>query len=244
MAPCRSSATQGSPTAGLRGAYETVALVGDSHAAHWRAAVDYVARARNWRGVSLARSSCPLSKATRKLDQPNRSRCVAWNQQVLSWFGRHPEVSTVFVAGLSGGRGVVVPRGRNEFKARVAGYIGAWKALPRSVEHVVVIRDSPKMRPDTLACVESAMARHRRADRACAVARRDRLDPDAAVAAAQTLRSPRVAAVDLTRFFCGPRRCYPVIGGALAYRDGHHLTPAFTATVGPFLDARLKHLVP
>ena len=41
----------------------TVALIGDSHASHWRAAVDVVARAKQWRGVSITQTSCPLSKA-------------------------------------------------------------------------------------------------------------------------------------------------------------------------------------
>jgi hypothetical protein len=43
----------------------------------------------------------------------------------------------------------------------------------------------------------------------------------------------------MTRFFCGPRLCYPVIGGALAYKDAHHLTAAFVATLGPYLLRRV-----
>jgi SGNH domain (fused to AT3 domains) len=44
-----------------------------------------------------------------------------------------------------------------------------------------------------------------------------------------------VREIDLTRAFCDARRCYPVIGGALVYKDEDHLTPTFAATLAPWL---------
>jgi hypothetical protein len=44
-----------------------------------------------------------------------------------------------------------------------------------------------------------------------------------------------VRAVDLTRFFCDRRRCYPVIGGALVFKDPTHLTGVFATTLAPYL---------
>src|SRR3954453_18749481 len=41
----------------------TVAIVGDSHAAHWIPALERVARARRWRALSLYKSRCPLTTA-------------------------------------------------------------------------------------------------------------------------------------------------------------------------------------
>ena len=115
-------------------ATRTVALVGDSHAGHWRAALDVVARARGWRGLSIAHTGCPLSKAVRNLPEPGRFRaCVAWKRAVFAWFERHPEVGTVFVGGLSGGTGVIAPRGQSRFAASVRGYRRAWAALPPTV---------------------------------------------------------------------------------------------------------------
>ncbi len=105
-------------------------------------------------------------------------RCVEWKRSVFAWFQRHPEVSTVFVAGLSGGSGVIPPRGQGTFEAAVRGYVRAWAALPATVEHIVVIRDSPKMERETGACVEAAVAAHRRPGLRCAVPRRDALDRD------------------------------------------------------------------
>jgi hypothetical protein len=214
----------------------TVALVGDSHAGHWRGALDVVARRKGWRGLSIAHSSCPLSKAVRDLPDPARFRaCVRWKRAVFAWFGDHPEVRTVFVSGLSGGTGVLPRGGRGRFETSVRGYVAAWRALPASVERIVVIRDTPKMRGRVAACVERAHARHRPAGRVCAVPRRRSLDRDPLVVAAHTLSSARVRSVDLTRFFCARRSCFPVVGGALVLRDENHMTATFSSTLGPYL---------
>jgi SGNH domain (fused to AT3 domains) len=119
----------------------------------------------------------------------------------------------------------------------MAGYRAAWDALPPTVRRIVVIRDTPKGVPRrrTQRCIERALSRRRSPSLACAQPRARGLDPDPAVAAAQLMHSPRVRVVDLTDFFCGRRRCYPVIGGALVLRDENHLTGVFSGTLGPFL---------
>ena len=87
----------------------------------------------------------------------------------------------------------------------------------------------------TLPCVEAAIARRINAGAACALPRSVALKPDPQVIAAEELHSKRVQVIDLTKFFCGSELCYPVVGGALVYRDVDHLTRTFAATLGPFL---------
>jgi hypothetical protein len=212
----------------------TIALVGDSHASHWRAAIAKVATAKGWRGLSLTHTSCPYSKAIRKLDEPIRSHCIRWKRELVQWFDKHPEVSTVFVSQLSGGTGVVTS-GKDPFTTEVNGYVSAWKALPASVKHIVVIRDNPNVGGHTDVCVQQTIDRHRAAGTACALPRSRSLNRDAAAVAAQRLHSPRVQVVDLTRFMCDSARCYPVVGGALVYKDATHLTSVFATTLAPYL---------
>ena len=214
----------------------TVALVGDSHASGWRAAAQTVALAKRWHGLSVTHTSCPLSTAVRNLPDPARfAQCAEWKQHVFQWFTQHPEISTVFVAGLSGGRGVVPSDGRDAFSTSVAGYIGAWNALPATVQRIIVIHDTPKVLSTTAACVARAMAAHRPAGAVCAVSRKRALDPDPLVAAARILASPRVQVVDLRRIFCDARWCYPVIGGALVHKDTTHMSLTYGTTLGPYL---------
>jgi hypothetical protein len=213
----------------------TIALVGDSHAGMWRVALNAAAQAKDWRGISVGHAGCPLSKAVRDLPGPTRSHCNRWRKAVFKWFGKHPEVSVVFAGQLAGGSGVLPRGGRSRFETAVRGYEDAWKALPPTVRHIVVIRDDPRVRSDSDDCILRAVARKQSPGVACALSRRSVLDPDPAATAAARLRSPRVQAIEFTPFFCGSRLCYPVIGGALVHTDTHHLTATFAETLGPYM---------
>jgi hypothetical protein len=212
-----------------------VALVGDSHAGHWRAAVDVVARARRWQGISLTRAGCPFSVAVARLPGVRQRQCVRWNMEVRDWIGGHPEVDTVVVSEHVGGR-VVLARGRSALGTQVRGYARRWTSLPHAVRRIVVVRDTPRAGTGTLGCVAHAMARRVPAGPACAIPRAWSLGVDPAAIAAQHVRSRRIQLVDLTRFFCSRRMCFPVIGGALVHKDTGHLTAVYSETLGPFLD--------
>ena len=84
---------------------------------------------------------------------------------------------------------------------------------------------------------------HRDAGTECAVRRGYALQPDPAAQAARRLRSSRVQVIDLTPYFCGRELCYPVIGGALVYRDSNHLTAVFATTLGPILTRYVDRLM-
>jgi hypothetical protein len=219
-------------------ATSTLALVGDSHAAHLRAALAGAAVARGWHGVSLTQAGCPLTRATKILREPLFSECKQWNAEVVDWLEGHPGVQTVVVSQIVSRVGVVPAPGRSKFATAVAGYVAAWKSLPASVRRVVVVRDNPKGAHGVLGCVEAAIAAGRRAAIACASRRGVALERDPAVVAAERLRSRRVATVDLSAVYCD-RRCYPVIGGALVYKDRHHLTQVFSRTLAPILGRRI-----
>jgi hypothetical protein len=224
-------------------ASRTFALVGDSHATHWRAALEVVAQARAWEGLSITHTACPFTKATKNVRRFRRSQCARFTRELIRWLGRHPEVGTVVLAELTSTKGVRVRHGQSVFAAEVDGYVRAWKALPASVAHLVVIRDTPQIRGDTLACVEHAIAAHRPAGEACAVPRAAAIARDPAAVAAARLRSRPVDTVSLNRFICDAARCYPVVGGALVYKDTHHLTRVFGTTLGPFLLRKLDRLM-
>jgi peptidoglycan/LPS O-acetylase OafA/YrhL len=212
----------------------TVALVGDSHASHWRAALDVVARRRGWAGISLAHAACPLSTTIpAALPGDDRGHCLAWNHQVVAWLAAHPDVHTLIVSAIAGG----------PTYAKVdaeAGYLAAWRALPRSVTDVVVIRDTPKARLSTADCVSRAMAAAEPAGTACRLPRARSLPPDPEVAAAHRLTGRRVHVIDMTRYMCDTRWCRPVIGGTLVYKDDNHLTEVFARTLGPYLAAAMR----
>lgn len=210
----------------------TMAVVGDSHAQHWRGALEVVAQEKRWRGLSITRAGCPLTRASPVLPGKSATRnCHLWLLAVQDWFTRHPEVTTVFVAAHAGAR----TRGGTK-----AGYRAAWNALPSSVRHIIVIRDTPSIGKQS-GCIRRAVAQHKRPGLACAVKRSRGLRPDEHYAAARSSGSSRVRPIDMTRFFCA-RMCFPVIGGALVHKEGEHMTRAFAGTLGRFLLARVNRV--
>jgi len=217
------------------GVGQTVALIGDSHAAHWRAALAPVALAQGWHGVSLTRRGCPLSAVDPVLPASLLGDCLRWREAIPGWLSVHPEIGTVVVSEHR-------PPVLGGLVGEVGGYLKAWRSLPSSVRQIVVIRDTPKRPAATLHCVDAAIARHLPAGRRCAIPRRMALGIDPAAIAARRTRSPRVGLVDLTRFMCDAARCYPVVGGVLVEKDQTHLTPTFAATVAPYLAEDLARL--
>jgi hypothetical protein len=218
-------------------ATETIALVGDSHAAHWRAAIDTVMAAKRWHGISLTKAGCPLSTAVTDIPEPGKTRCIRFKRQLFRWFERHPEIRTVITSNHTGGK-VVGANGRH-YSAHVVGYAEALKRLPPSVERIISIRDVPRNSHNSMECVARAIRRRIAAGPKCALPRSFALKPDPATPAARRSDPRRVQLIDMTRFMCSERMCLPVIGGALVHKDTTHLTRVFATTLGPYL---LRHV--
>jgi hypothetical protein len=206
----------------------TVVAVGDSHTEHWRGALEVAAQARGWHGISITRASCPLTRAEPLSPKTATARrqCLRWNDEVVRWFRRHREIHTLFVSDHA-----TVKLGKDA----VWGYQAAWRRLPGSVSRIVVLRDTPQVTRQQAGCVNRRIAAHQPAAVACAQSRPQNLHADPQAAAAHGLRSRRVQVIDLTRFMCGERLCFPVIGGALVHKDTNHITRVFATTLGPYL---------
>ena len=221
-----------------------VALVGDSHALHWRSALAVVARAYRWRGFSVTAPGCLLSTAHELLHEGIRGACGGWHRAVLRWFRGHPEVSTLFVS-QSTDTPVVPPAGSSVDAAKIAGYRALWTRLPRTVKRVIVIRDTPLTADATVACLRDAVAA-RAVDPglACPQPRAASLRRDPAVAAARALRAPRYRTIDLSEYFCDRSSCYSVVGGVRVFDDTiGHITSTYSRSLGPYLLREVRRIM-
>ena len=225
--PCHFGANRAATT-------DTVALIGDSHATHWRAAVDIVAESRNWPAISITRSGCPFSAARVILPKAQMLTCQRWNRELMAWLQRHPDVATVFLSHRSKAQ-FIRKRGVSNFETAVRGHMALWRKLPATIKDIFVIRDPPRSSAAAVDCVRRTLARKEPSAVLCARARTRSLRRDPAVTAARRLGSPRVKVLDMTRFFCDSTRCYPVVGGALVHKDATHLTAIFARTLGRFM---------
>jgi hypothetical protein len=212
-----------------------IALVGDSHALHWRVALDVAARARRWSGVSITAPGCFFSAAVRVLPPGPRAICTDWYRAARRYLRRHPRITTVFTSS-SSAEVVVVRPGQTMDAVKAAGFRRAYRALPRTVRRLVVIRDVPMNSSAQFACVRRAVAAGADANGACPLPRATALVPDAAVTAVGELRSGRYRSVDLTDWFCAGPSCLSVVGAVQVYKDGFgHITDLYASTLGRYL---------
>ncbi|CAB4879117.1 unannotated protein [freshwater metagenome] len=246
-APCRSPKLQGRVLTCSFGvarakANRVILLVGDSHASMYRAALDVVALRRGWAGISITHTGCAFSRAEKTLARREQTICRQWRDQTQAWIAAHPEVSVVFVAGIRGGD-IIRQRGRGKYGTEVEGYRRMWRELPAHAADLVYLRDTPKASLSTLQCVEAALAAGTDPRSGCALPREKVLGPDAGVEAVRRAKDPHWKTVGVNDLLCDTTRCFTVIGGALVYKDGHHLTKVFAATLGPILDRRLGAII-
>lgn len=202
-----------------------VALVGDSHSAHWRPAFRTLASRLSWRVYSLVSSGCDYASPRQlRFAAPERqAECDAWREKVRAFLVARPEIDTLFLSSLPH------PGSREE-----SGYLEAWSLLPASVKRIGVIRDNPHTFPGVDQCLERAVADRRPPGPACALPRAEAVRPDGAFAAAARSSDGRLKAFDFSDFFCRSR-CYPVVGGSLVYADGNHQTLRFNSSLSPYL---------
>lgn len=227
-------------------ATRTVALMGDSHAEQWLPAFATAAEANGWRLLVVAKSSCPFSDAERT--EPGmsaavlaemRAGCLNWNRDALQLLQDDPGIDTLVVSARARNP-VVAADGRDWREVAAAAFEDRWAVVPESVEHILVLRDTPAMSEDVLECARDATE----PEEECGRARGDALVEDPQFDAASASDDPRVLPVDLTDAVCEADRCSPVVGGVLAYRDSHHLSWVYAATLAPVVQAVLDDLPP
>ena len=224
-APCvrvRRSALGACSFGAPRGPVRTL-LIGDSHATHWRGAVDVAARARGWRALTVARPGCPFSVAIPASPSLGPAACARQHARTLAWLRAHRSVRTIFVSSWA----------QPGYGGGVAAFGAMLDRVPRSVRRIHVLRDIPATSLSAPSCVATVRRRGGSLAGACSVPRSTFLRFDPLAAAARGRR--RVRVVDLTRFFCSATRCFPVVGGAYVYKDDNDMNAAFARTLGPYL---------
>jgi len=215
-------------------ASKMVALIGDSHSASWRPAIDAAANRRRWNVTSLVQGSCDYNIETQdRGGYVDAAECRRWRLKIPSFLESRPSIHTVIFASYSYER-----YGRSAAH-EVDAYHKAWKLLPASVKQIVVIRDNPRGGVEYYKCIENAQSRHVPLGPACASPREEVLPSDYAARAASTEVGRKARVVDLSSTYCRGKICFPVIGGALVYGENSHLTPTFNRTLMPAFLAEL-----
>jgi peptidoglycan/LPS O-acetylase OafA/YrhL len=203
-----------------------VALIGDSHAEHWRAALHRIAKAENWQIVEMFAGGCPATNA-RSVTFERRSRdgnaCRSWTAKAtttLRALAPDDIITTAYVQ-----QNVFQPLGSGP-----AGFQDVWREW-LAFSRVTVLRDTPTTNnrngPQCLAVNVGK-------PQECANLRSKVLIDDDMMRAARRMPG-EVNLVDLSNYFCDVTRCYAVVGGASVYYDYDHMSNQFSGTLAAAL---------
>lgn len=208
---------------GDEGSETTIVLAGDSHAAHWGAALIGAAEERGWHVVSYLKSACPVtdSLVTRRRTEGDRpfTECQEWNRALPEAIAAHePDLVLVSSARYVSEDGASTADGMAE----------AWRRLEGTGARIGVIIDPPHSITRLPICLE----RNPDALEACVFDRSEGVvrsgTPDLEAALEQV---PEAARIDLNDLICPGERCAPVIGEALVFSDSNHMTATFARTL-------------
>jgi peptidoglycan/LPS O-acetylase OafA/YrhL len=217
----------------------TLAMVGDSKILQWLPALDPIAKRRGWKLVTYTKSGCPFTDSLIYLQryEPYDS-CLEWNHKVI----RLLLAGSIDAVITSQNKSSAIERGRRMSREETIiqmadGLHRHWKALRAAGVEVVAVRDTPRPDINVLACV----AENRDRLSACTYQRAAGERINASYAQLMALaRTPGVHWIDLNDAICPTAQCAPVIGNALVYRQGSHITATYVETLTPRLEAALS----
>ena len=213
---------------GSEDASYTVALVGDSHAAHWFEAVSGYAQSKGWKVVTYLTNSCPFSDAQRKADRDGSINCEEAIDQTMDALTSRGDINAVITANWGGAT----------FTTNAAqGLATMWSALEDAGLPVYAIVDTPRPPQNSYArdCVDENVQDPGK----CSFPEAGAYEKGDATKQAAELE-PRVEVLDFSDYFCVDGTCPAVVGNVLVYRDKHHISDTYMRTLAPIFGERIE----
>jgi peptidoglycan/LPS O-acetylase OafA/YrhL len=214
-----------------------VALVGNSHAVQWTAALQDIAERRGWRITTFFAHFCALAKTPQHFDTAEETDgCQNWIRRTTATIA-NGSFDLVVMSNWS-----ALPTGakqrestRSAFAAGYESVLRQWRATGRTV---VALIDTPYPGA-TLGAVPDCLAQHPDFYPACSGPRSAWVSDDPVKDAVRAVDADNITTVDLNDHICGPTTCLGVTGGVVTYFDANHLTATYARTVAPYLEPRL-----
>jgi peptidoglycan/LPS O-acetylase OafA/YrhL len=212
-----------------------IVLFGDSHAAQWFPAVLAYASDQGYSVETHTKSSCPSITVDVFRAGSVYESCNEWRTAVIEKVASERPAMVLLS---NYGQADLRESGSDYSTEWAEGLTSTITAL-QPFTQVGVIVDTPDFKQNPAICLsaslEDALDCSRTRDFALSSATRDA--EDIAVKATGAYR------IDLTDYICNSRVCPAVIGSHLVYRDAHHLTASFSASLARPLSDQLQPLL-
>ncbi|WP_433271165.1 acyltransferase family protein [Actinosynnema sp. CS-041913] len=201
-----------------------IVVVGDSHMQQYLAALDQVARRRNWEVIAMNKGACPFSTESNAM--PGDAKCLKWNADAVDKI-------------LSLRPDLVLANGTRDVRyghteETPPGFVAQWRNLEEAGIAVAAVRDNPRhpFKPSECANTHGAEAPR------CSTPRADLLSPEPPYARIPDLPS-NVEFLDFSDYFCPGDTCPPVVGNVYVYLDDSHVSATYMSTMSPVLERAL-----
>ncbi len=236
----------GSPT-GTR----TVALIGDSHAAHWFPAMEAIAKRNNWQLLFWAKPACGFAEVRTYTKAFNReyTECADWRASVFAAIAAEPRMDAVVIGrSFSYPSSIMNAAGEQPGGDEAAALWGAgakqsFETLAKATPAIVVIREIPRPGQDVPAC----LSEHPGDPAACGFPRQNHTGLDQRLYDQEVKNLPAddvVHFVDFTNAICISEPCSVISpAGAILFRDLHHLTGTFSRELAPVVQRAILPFV-
>ena len=215
----------------------TVAFVGDSHASALFPGVNAVAKAHGWKLIPYLKIDCSFLDLSDLVYYGPPSvaypECMSWNSAVVSRLQKNPPDLVI----ISMSRWIFTGNAAEEnVTTESNALIRMIKKIPPSSK-VVIIEDPPLPTatkvPD---CLSSNLNDYRR----CAYTRTRGFGSAMGTREKNAANATGAGLIVLTDQVCpGTGDCPVVINNVIVWRDEHHLTATFAATLAPAIDEQL-----
>jgi peptidoglycan/LPS O-acetylase OafA/YrhL len=216
----------------------TLALWGDSHAAHYAPLVEALAQDRGFSAKRFTKAGCaPILADDIQIGWRSMPDCLAFNQSVWEAIRTDTSIRTVIVAAAwsayaAGSGRAYIEGGSRDRPESLAAIAGAYEAIQAEMRRrggkLIVINQTPAAPTDSLVCYRAARF-HGWDDRKCATYsaagnRATQRAVDAAIM--KRLREAGVEVIEVQSLFCTGGSCATVRTGKLLYLDDEHLSRA------------------
>ncbi|GAA4473520.1 acyltransferase family protein [Enteractinococcus fodinae] len=214
-----------------------VAIVGDSHAAHWIPTLQKIAEAHGWRLETYTKSACALNTVAVNNGGSVYESCYEWGQNVLEHFtgSEAPDHVIASASSHSAASSSDAPEGVRTGDLE-GGYEEAWTQIEEEGVGVTVILDTPRPSFDVPECI----AENEDSLTECAADRDEAMASSGHEGMLSAAEAAGVDTVDMSDALCSPEACAPVVGGVIVWRDGHHITATYAETLAQILEEKLR----
>ncbi|MBB3752995.1 peptidoglycan/LPS O-acetylase OafA/YrhL [Mycolicibacterium sp. BK634] len=215
----------------------TVALIGDSHAAMWTPAFQQIATQRHWRLQMMAKEACALMDARAGNAFGNLvedlQHCQQWRTEIMGRLAtERPKLVVVSVW-----RGYGIDETMSGFRAYDAAWTDGMTDLVRQLRdmgtQVLVLGPIPSPHANVPICVSG----HLDDVTACALSRSSAVNQTGITAEAAATAAGGGQYADLSDLFCTAERCPVIVGNTLVYLDVSHLTLQYSRVLTPAIAA-------